>query len=373
MATILRIENKDGTISFKALVRLKRGGKTVLSEARNFLVLGKGARVEAATRREAEEWAAKLTEAMKDDTALRTRHLKGMTIAELINKYVAFVEKDKPLGDSKRSVLRIVSAAPLGQMRLVDLTAVALINHCRERRAQGAKPQTINQDVIYLGGVLRTAKAYFGIDAPVAEFDLGKEQCRQLGLLAKSAERDRRLQPGELGAFLAQAEKWKHKGVIPIADIVRFAIETGMRQSEIVGLRWADLNESKKTIVIRDRKDPKEKLGNNQIVPLLGEAFSIIKVQPVTDERIFPFNADGVRARFERLCRLAKIDGLTFHDLRHEAISRLFEQGYQIQEVALVSGHRSWKNLARYTQLKAEDLHREVLHPVDVGGRSDRR
>jgi integrase len=60
------------------------------------------------------------------------------------------------------------------------------------------------------------------------------------------------------------------------------------------------------------------------------------------------------------------IDNLKFHDLRHGGVSRLFEQGYSIEQVALVSGHRDWKMLARYTQIKAKDLHRNL----DEGQRS---
>ncbi|WP_027469313.1 hypothetical protein [Deefgea rivuli] len=77
--------------------------------------------------------------------------------------------------------------------------------------------------------------------------------------------------------------------------------------------------------MIRDRKDPQEKLGNNQTVPLLGESFAIIQAQPRADARIFPYHGDIVRARFERLCVLAGITDLTFHDLRHQGISGLFE------------------------------------------------
>jgi site-specific recombinase XerD len=63
---------------------------------------------------------------------------------------------------------------------------------------------------------------------------------------------------------------------------------------------------------------------------------------------------------FQRARRRAGVDGLRFHDLRHEGISRLFERGMQIQQVALVSGHRSWSMLKRYTNLKPESLHAHV-------------
>jgi len=60
----------------------------------------------------------------------------------------------------------------------------------------------------------------------------------------------------------------------------------------------------------------------------------------------------AISASFTRACKFLKIDGLTFHDLRHEAASRLFEQGWQIPRVAEVTGHRSWASLQRYTHLR---------------------
>ena len=74
--------------------------------------------------------------------------------------------------------------------------------------------------------------------------------------------------------------------------------------------------------------------------------------------RIFPYNGKSVGAAFRRACRELGIEDLRFHDLRHETASRLFEAGYQIPEVALVTGHRDWKMLRRYTNLRAEDLAR---------------
>lgn len=318
MASILRVSNRNGTVSFRADVRLKRDGRVVLNESRSFPVQGVGVRAESAARRLAQEWAAALTEKMKDDAALQARKLKGLTVAGLIDRYIKFVEQDKKIGESKRSVLGILMRSRLGALPLIELNTAHIIDHCRDRRAQGAKPQTVNQDVIYLGGVLKCAKPYFNITVDLTEFEQAKAQLRSLGLVSKSAERDRRLQSGELAAFLAVAQANAHKGFIPIAEIVRFAITTCMRQGEIVGLRWADLNEADRTILIRDRKDPQEKVGNHQTVPLLGESFAIVQAQPRIGDRIFPYHGDSVRARFDRLCLLAGITDLTFHDLRHE-------------------------------------------------------
>ena len=131
-----------------------------------------------------------------------------------------------------------------------------------------------------------------------------------------------------------------------------------MRLGEIIRIKWDDLNEADRTVIIRDRKHPREKVGNDQEVPLLGEAFEIVMRQPRTDGRIFPVTEGTVSTIFPRACRQLGIEDLAFHDLRHEGVSRLFEMGYSIEQVALVSGHRDWKMLKRYTQIKAKDLHR---------------
>jgi integrase len=136
-----------------------------------------------------------------------------------------------------------------------------------------------------------------------------------------------------------------------------------MRVEEITLLRWSDLNIKDRTIIIRNRKHPRQKEGNDQEVPLLGKAFEIIQRQPRPDQltrdaRIFPVKVDTITTIFPRAKKALGIHDLHFHDLRHEGVSRLFELGFQIQEVALVSGHRDWKMLARYTQIKAKDLHR---------------
>jgi integrase len=96
-------------------------------------------------------------------------------------------------------------------------------------------------------------------------------------------------------------------------------------------------------------------------VPLLGEAWEIVQRQPrdAGDDRIFPIEPGTLSKAFTGACRRLAIVDLHLHDLRHEGVSRLFEAGYSIEQVALVSGHRDWRHLRRYTQLRPEDLHRD--------------
>ena len=145
-----------------------------------------------------------------------------------------------------------------------------------------------------------------------------------------------------------------------MGKIIPFAVATTMRAEEITRITWSDLDEETRTLVIRDRKDPQDKEGNDQRVPLLPAAWSIVQSMPRTDLRIFPYNSKSFSSIFPRACKSLDppIKNLHFHDLRHEGISRLFEAGYIIPEVAIFSGHKDWKMLARYTQIDAATLHR---------------
>jgi integrase len=145
---------------------------------------------------------------------------------------------------------------------------------------------------------------------------------------------------------------------------VRFAIATAMRIEEITRIRWNDLDERKRTVIVRDRKDPRHKDGNHQPVPLLAatgyDAWAILKDQGAITghlDRIFPYDPRSISAAFRRACRELEIDDLRFHDLRHEGTSRLFEAGFTIEQVSLVTGHKDWKMLRRYTNLRPEKLH----------------
>lgn len=96
-----------------------------------------------------------------------------------------------------------------------------------------------------------------------------------------------------------------------------------------------------------------------QTVPLLGRTFGIIQRQVKQSKFIFPYNPNSIGAAWCRAVQHAGLEDVRWHDLRHEGISRLFTQGYGIEQVALVSGHTSWNQLRRYTHLKPESLHRD--------------
>jgi integrase len=99
-------------------------------------------------------------------------------------------------------------------------------------------------------------------------------------------------------------------------------------------------------------KDPERKDGNHIWCDLPQEAAAIIESMPKIDARIFPYISETIGTSFTRACKLLGIDGLHFHDLRHEGVSLLFEKGATIPLAAAVSGHRTWQSLKRYAHVR---------------------
>jgi integrase len=175
---------------------------------------------------------------------------------------------------------------------------------------------------------------------------------KKMGITSKGAQRDRRPTLAELDALMEHFRlvKVKRPSSIPMQRIIPFAIFSTRRQEEIVTIRWSDYEGNR--VLVRDMKHPGEKIGNHTWCELVPEASAIIELMPRRDERIFPYSTDAISAAFTRACKILTIDDLHFHDLRHEGVSRLFEMGHTIPQVASVSGHRSWQSLQRYTHLR---------------------
>ena len=267
----------------------------------------------------------------------------------------------------------------IGQRRLIELKTMTFVEFCKVREGEAAGPATILQDLTYIGTVLRHGCALLGAEHAAATaltgLDAARRTLRHAGQISKGNERDRRPTDDELKALIAYWSPNPRQS-IPMINITLFAVATAMRLGEIVNLQWENLDEAARTIIIRSRKHPTKKATNHQKVPLPhGTCFvdgipidplEIIFRQPSAwnrKGRIFPHAAQSVSSAFQRATKALDISDLHFTDLRHDGASRLFEAGWAIERVALVTGHRDWNMLRRYTQLRAEDFNK----PRDAG------
>ena len=174
--------------------------------------------------------------------------------------------------------------------------------------------------------------------------------------------RDRRLEPtdGEgmteedwlLAACGAETDVW-------MKPIVRIAIETAMRQGEILALKWDDIDFGKSVVTIRKSKNDgmRNDRTEGRVVPLSTRAKKVLQDLPRhMSGLVFPVDQNAFKMRFRRCVDRAGLSGLRFHDLRHEGTSRLFERGLDMMEVASITGHKSLAMLKRYTHLHAPTL-----------------
>lgn len=347
MGTITQRKRADGTSAFTAQIRIKKDGIVIHSEAQSF-----------SKKALASEWMR------RREADLQARRARGeplsssLTVGDLIADYKKASENITQWGITKSSDIKRLQACGLAGLQADKLTALDIIRYINDRRlVDGAGPATALNDVIWLRQVFLSAATRHNLTGPLAAVDAAKADLLQGRVIAKPRQRIRRLSAQEEQAIMERYSRIDGRAEIPMGSIIQFALLTARRQEEICSLRWDDVDFEKGIGWLDDVKHPRYKVGNCRSFRLLDAAAAIIKAQPRTeDPRVFPFKAKSVGASFIRTCRLLDIKDLHFHDLRHEATSRLFEKGYSIQEVAQFTLHDSWATLKRYTHLKPENV-----------------
>ena len=347
MGTITQRKRADGTAVFTAQIRIKKDGIVVHSEAQSF-----------SRKALAQEWMRRREMDLQSRRARGEPLSSGLTVADLIDDYRKASEKLTDWGRSKAADIKRLRACGLAEIKADKITAADIIHYITERRlVDGAGPATALNDVVWLRQVALSAVARHQLTQPLTAVDAAKADLLQNRIIQKPRQRTRRLSEQEESAILDRYARTDARSEIPMGDIIRFALLTARRQEEICRLLWADVDFEKGIAYLDDLKHPRYKAGNRRAFRLLTAAAEIIKAQPRTDDpRVFPFNSGSVSTSFARTCKLLEIKDLHFHDLRHEATSRLFEKGYSIQEVAQFTLHDSWATLKRYTHLRPEHV-----------------
>jgi integrase len=224
----------------------------------------------------------------------------------------------------------------LGSVSLASLSAEQVSGY-RSARAQEVGPAAVLKELGLLGRVLSACRQDWGMPVVNVVRDIRKPRAPR--------GRDRRLEPGELECLLEELSE-------PMRSLVTFAIETAMRRGELVAIRGEHVDMDRRTLRI-----PVTKTATPRTIPLSQRALEILSERLAADPgRPFPITARSATQAFTRACRRAGLEDLHFHDLRHEATSRLCEKGLSVMEVALVTGHADLRMLARYTHLRPEDV-----------------
>lgn len=289
----------------------------------------------------------------------RTAAPKGSTVGHYIDAYLEYIQLGRTL---QRSALFIYKALRerFGKIGIERLSKSHLDAFIEERKKEGVQGQTIAGDLSLLSSVLRYCYnvKHLNIDPEMAD-KARKSLKTEHKMRIKSREVECVPTQSEIEALIGVFAH-KKRQVIDIPQLIRFSLHTSMRQAEVCRICIEDLDFENKTVIIRDRKHPNEKEGNDETVPLLPPAWRI--VEEVLNGRrrgpIFPYNPKSVSVAFTRARNESGVARpVRFHDLRHKAITDFFGMGLSVPQVALMSGHRDWQTLKRYTHIKAADVH----------------
>lgn len=326
----------DGTARYRCTVGIKEKGKVIYRENKTFSKL-----------QIAKTWGTRRVSHIEEHGIPDINDTDRITLRDLITRYINDPNLGGKAGRTKKYVLNMLVDSDIANISLADLTTHHIIEHCRLRAASGAGPSTLGHDISYLRSVLGVAKPIYGINITDITAVSARMQLVQMGLVGKSNRRTRRPIGDELDKLASglQERSEKQQAHIPYLDILNFSILSCMRVGEICKILWSDVDEEQRAVIVRDRKDPRKKDGNHMAVPLLGDAWSILNRQEKKDERIFPYNSRSVSAGFQRVRDRLGIKDLKYHDLRREGASRLLEQGFALEEVAQVTGHRNLQTL----------------------------
>lgn len=361
MGTITTRKRKDGSEAHTAQIRIKSGGRIIHTEAKTF------DRLPAANL-----WLKKREAELAEPGALEKAKMADPVLADVIDQYIR--ESKRDLGKTKAQVLRSIKASDIGPLKCSELTSQAVVAFAQSLNVQ---PQTVGNYLSHLAAVAVVARPAWGYPLDMQAINDARVVAQRMGMTSRSKQRDRRPTLAELDKLLAHyaVAEAKRADSLPMRDLILFAIFSTRRQEEITRLAVADLDEAHSEIWVRDMKHPGEKVGNDALLTLTPRALAIIKKRKKVignEPRLFPHNADSISTSFTRACQVLGIEDLHFHDLRHEGISHLFELGWNIPKVAMVSGHRTWTSLKRYTHMRQlGDKYARWTAAADLGADSE--
>ncbi|WP_027469538.1 tyrosine-type recombinase/integrase [Deefgea rivuli] len=296
------------------------------------------------TKAEAENWAKRVESEMNQGAYVDRREAERTTLGQALTRYANEITPTKKSAKSELSTIRRWMAHPLALRPLAQLRSVDFSQY-RDSRLEEVSSSTVRLELALVSNLFTVAKKEWSI--PIENPLAGIRK-------PKPAEgRERRLMGDEEERLIAAAKTCLSDNM-GLLVAIRLAIETGMRAGEIVGLRWHQVDFDKEVIRLGITKN-----GCKRIVPLTKEAEEVLWALPEPtslNERINAFyDSRGLSKAFRLACKKAKIKGLRFHDLRHEAASR-FAPRMEAPTLAKVMGWKTLQMSMRYYNPTEDEL-----------------
>ena len=290
------------------------------------------------TKKDAEVWVRGI-EARIDAGEVNVAIPKLLALRDLLVRYA---DEITPQKKGKQQEFRRISRLlkdKISDTKLSKLSSATIAEFRDRRMKDGVRAAQI--DLIIIRHAIKIARLEWGVQLPTNPVE-------GVRIPNGVVRRTRRLESGEYEALSRAATRCTNPYIWPCIEI---AVETGMRRSEILSLQWDNVDLETRIALLLDTKN-----GSKRHVPLTTKAVEVLRSLAQEQKHVFPISDYSVRHGWDRLVKRACITGLRFHDLRHEAVSRFFELGLSVPEVAAISGHKDFRMLSSYTHISAESI-----------------
>ena len=349
--------DKTGTLSMASIVK-REGGWQAKVRRRGYPPQSKT----FVTRAQAEAWARAVEREMDRGSFVSTSTAERTLFAELAERFSEDYARFHYRGDGWRYKLARLRER-LDRFSMAAITPEVVATY-RDERLQDVDPRyksisrkvssaTVKTELDLLSKIFDVAQKDFAIHLPFGNPVRGIRKPRD------AAPRERRLSHEEFRR-LEDACRQSRCRLLHTAFLL--AVETAMRQSELLNLRRSDVDLLARTAHLQETKN-----GEPRAVPLTSRAVEIIKNLPASlagDDRLIPLSKPALHSAFKRACKKAQIEDLRWHDLRHESLSRFAERGdLNLLELAAISGHKSassLKMLKTYVHFHASQLAKKL-------------
>ncbi|PLT20525.1 MULTISPECIES: site-specific integrase [Ralstonia] len=319
------------------------------------------------TKATAEAWARRIEAELDRGVFVDRTEAERNTLGDLLLRYSQEVSPHKKGGPLEILRIRKLRSDPIAALKVSALSGQSIAQY-RDRRLAGdpktkaVSGSTVNRELTLIGHVISVARKEWGVHVdtnPVSLIRRPKE----------NRARSRRLYRGEEERLLLQLELSQRtaEGFYVaggcrneyVRPLVILALETAMRRGELLSLQWSDVHLADRYVRLHDTKN-----GEARDAPLSTRAVSTLTELSTRPRhvsgRVFPVSPEALKKAFTRACDRAGIEDLHFHDLRHEATSRISEKLDNILELSAVTGHKTVQMLKRYYHPRASDLARKL-------------
>lgn len=300
---------------------------------------------------DAEAWARDIENKMDRGIFVDRSEAERTTLGDLIDKFkTEFAPFHYKKREDEKEAWRFQTKHLNDALGKYSVSAIdqKLVAKYRDDRIKKVSESTCRKEIYMLSKVLHFAETECGIVLPRGN------PVEKIRKPADGKARDRRLSKEDWKKLEVKCKTSRNAYLWPAVEL---SVESGMRQGELLGLKWKDVDKKRKLVMLHDTKN-----GEARAVPLSPRALAILKSLPQDiNGSVIPLQRMTLFHVFKAATVRAGIKDFTWHDLRHEALSRLAERGdFSVLELAAVSGHKTLQMLKRYTHLQAENLAKKL-------------